>query len=380
MTLILLFVATLFLSYWNGANDNFKGVATLYGSGTVSYRTAITLATLATFAGSVCAIFLAQELMTSFSGKGLVPAGTAGGADFLIAVGFGATCTVLLATRLGLPISTTHSLVGGLTGAGLMAVAADVNFHRLGGAFFVSLIASPCIAVAVGAIVYWSFTSIRRILGLTKESCICVGEQREFVPVRALSKSGNGATAISVELGYLSSPEVAVTVADEAECINLYTDRVWGFHLQKSLDIAHGMSAATVSFARGLNDTPKIAGLLVAAQLFDIRWGMVTIALGMAIGGLINARRVAETISHKITQLTHGQGFSANLVTGIMVIFASQLGVPVSTTHVSVGSIFGIGLVTGKRNNKVIGGILLSWLVTLPVAMVFSALIYWLLA
>ena len=82
MTLILLFVATLFLSYWNGANDNFKGVATLYGSGTVSYRTAITLATLATFAGSVCAIFLAQELMTSFSGKGLVPAGTAGGAYF----------------------------------------------------------------------------------------------------------------------------------------------------------------------------------------------------------------------------------------------------------------------------------------------------------
>ena len=104
------------------------------------------------------------------------------------------------------------------------------------------------------------------------------------------------------------------------------------------------MSAAAVSFARGLNDTPKIAGLLVAAQLFDIRWGMVTIALGMAIGGLMNARRVAETISHKITQLNHGQGFSANLVTGIMVIFASQLGVPVSTTHVSVGSIFGIGL------------------------------------
>ena len=380
MTLILLFVATLFLSYWNGANDNFKGVATLYGSGTVSYRTAITLATLATFAGSVCAIFLAQGLVASFSGKGLVPAGTAGEADFLMAVGFGATCTVLLATRLGFPISTTHSLVGSLIGAGLMAVAADVNFHRLGGAFFVPLIASPGIAVAVGAMVYWSFTSIRRMLGLTKESCICVGEQREFVPVRALSQSGNVASAMSVELDYLSRPEVAVTVADEAECVNLYTDRVWGLQLQKCLDIAHGMSAATVSFARGLNDTPKIAGLLVAAPLFDIRWGMVAIALGMAIGGLLNARRVAETISHNITQLNHGQGFSANLVTGLMVIVASQFGVPVSTTHVSVGSIFGIGLVTGNRNTKVIGSILLSWLITLPVAMVFSAFIYWLLA
>ena len=135
-----------------------------------------------------------------------------------------------------------------------------------------------------------------------------------------------------------------------------------------------------MSFARGLNDTPKITGLLVAAQVFEIRWGMVAIAVGMALGGLLNARRVAETISNKITELNHGQGFSANLVTGFLVIFASNLGVPVSTTHVSVGSIFGIGMVTGKRNTKVIGSILLSWLVTLPVAMAFSATAYLLIA
>ena len=102
--------------------------------------------------------------------------------------------------------------------------------------------------------------------------------------------------------------------------------------------------------------------------------------MGVALGGLLNARRVAETMSNKITDLNHGQGFSANLVTGFLVIFASNLGVPVSTTHVSVGSIFGIGLVTGKRNTKVIGSILLSWVITLPVAMAFSALAYLLLA
>ena len=100
----------------------------------------------------------------------------------------------------------------------------------------------------------------------------------------------------------------------------------------------------------------------------------------MAVGGLLHARRVAETISHKITALNHGQGFSANLVTSLLVIFASKWGVPVSTTHVSVGAIFGIGLISGNRNASVVVGILLSWLITLPVAMVFSAMAYAILA
>jgi PiT family inorganic phosphate transporter len=378
--LVILVIAALFLAYWNGANDNFKGVATLYGSGTVNYRTAITIATIATLAGSICAIFLAQGLVARFSGKGLVPESTAGGIEFLMAVGFGAALTVLLATRLGYPISTTHSLVGGLMGAGLMAIGGDVDFKMLGSTFFLPLIASPFIALLLGASVYWVFTHTRKTLGLTKESCICVGEQREYVPLTTLAQGDTAATAMNIGLENIAPPKLAVAVANTSECVDLYTDRVWGVHLQMLLDIAHGISAALVSFARGLNDTPKIAGLLVAAQAFDIKWGMVAIAVGIALGGLLNARRVAETISNKITDLNHGQGFSANLVTGILVIFASNLGLPVSTTHVSVGSIFGIGMGTGKRNTKVIGNILISWIITLPVAMALSALAYLLLA
>ena len=378
--LVILILAALFLAYWNGANDNFKGVATLYGSGTVSYRTAIAIATIATFAGSISAIFLAQGLVTSFSGKGLVPESTAGGIEFLMSVGFGAAFSLLLATRLGFPISTTHSLVGGLMGAGLMAIGGDVDFQRLGNIFFLPLIASPFIALLLGASVYWIFTHARQALGLTKESCICLGEQREYVPLTTMAQGDTAATAMNIGIENIAQPKLAVAVADTSECVDLYTDRVWGFNLQMLLDIAHGISAALVSFARGLNDTPKIAGLLVAAQAFELRWGTVAIAVGMALGGLLNAHRVAETISNKITDLNHGQGSSANLVTGFLVIFASNLGVPVSTTHVSVGSIFGIGMVTGKRNSKVIGSILLSWVITLPVAMVFSAMAYLLLA
>jgi PiT family inorganic phosphate transporter len=371
--LILLFFATLFLAYANGANDNFKGVATLYGSRTVSYRTAIGIATAATFAGSICAIFLAQGLVASFSGKGLVPQSTAGATDFLMAVGLGAAATVLLATRLGFPISTTHSLVGALVGAGFMAAGLDVNFSRLGGTFFIPLLVSPLLALVLAALAYGLFSRIRRSLGLSKETCICVGERREYVPVANLN-------TMTVAGASTAGKDTAVTVANEKDCMDLYTDRVWGISLQKLVDLGHGLSGATVSFARGLNDTPKIAGLLVAAQSLSIQWGMVAIALGMAVGGLLNAKRVAETISHKITHINHGQGLSANLVTGFLVIFASKLGVPVSTTHVSVGAIFGIGAVSGNRNTAMIGSILAAWFITLPVALSFSAVVYWLLA
>ena len=367
MLIALLLISTIFLAYTNGANDNFKGVATLYGSGVLDYKAAISIATVTTFLGSICAIFIAQGLIASFSGKGLVPQDIAGTSSFLISVGFGAGCTVLLATFLGFPISTTHSLVGGLLGAGVMAVGLDVNFSRLGGAFFLPLLASPFIAFALGMVVYWVFRRIRKSMQLTKESCICIGEQKQFVPINALTNA---------EMVNQVNPKL--TIADERDCVEIYTDRVWGICLQKLLDAAHIASAAAVSFARGLNDTPKIAGLLVAAQAVDMYLGMVVIAIGMAIGGLLSARRVAETMSKKITKINHGQGFAANLVTGFLVIVASKYGVPVSTTHVSVGSIFGIGMVSGNKNAAVIRSILLSWLITLPAAMLFSASIYWL--
>jgi PiT family inorganic phosphate transporter len=100
----------------------------------------------------------------------------------------------------------------------------------------------------------------------------------------------------------------------------------------------------------------------------------------MLAGGVFNARRVADTMSHKITSLSHDQGLSANLVTAFLVIFASKLGMPVSTTHVSVGSLFGIGLVSGKANTNVIASIALSWLLTLPCAAVSAMVIYSIIA
>jgi len=88
---------------------------------------------------------------------------------------------------------------------------------------------------------------------------------------------------------------------------------------------------------------------------------------------------VAETMSHKITVMNHGQGFSANLATGFLVMAASLFGLPVSTTHVSVGALFGIGLTSRQADFRVIRNIMLSWLVTLPCAAIIGALVYWFL-
>ena len=378
MTTLLLFVATVFLAYSNGANDNFKGVATLYGSKILNYKKAIIIATIATILGSVAAIFLANGLVASFSGEGLVPQNIAGTANFLISVGFGAGATVLLATFLGFPISTTHALIGGLIGAGYMAVGTNINFYNLGSTFLVPLLISPFITFVLGMAIYLFLTKLRKKMNITKESCICIGKQKEYIPLRVLTN--NQTSNLAKQMNIKPTENLHVEIANHDTCMKLYTNKVFGITIQKLLDSAHILSGAAVSFARGLNDTPKIAGLLVATKFLNIDFGMLIIALGMAVGGILNSKKVANTMSKKITSLNPGQGFAANIATSFLVIVASKFGVPVSTTHVSVGSIFGIGMITKKHDTSVIKSILWSWVITLPVGMIFSILVFKLLS
>src|SRR4029079_5603356 len=123
-----------------------------------------------------------------------------------------------------------------------------------------------------------------------------------------------------------------------------------------------------------LNDTPKIAGLLLVVTAMDIHFGLLAVSLGIALGGLLNAHKVANTMAYKITDMNAGQGLSANLATALLVNTASYHGLPVSTTHVSVGSLMGIGMTTGTAKWKPVLRILLSWVVTLPCAAALGAL------
>jgi inorganic phosphate transporter, PiT family len=146
---ITLFAVTLLLAYANGANDNFKGVATLYGGGVLTYRAAKILSTAATLLGAVAAALLAEQLAKAFSGRGLVPSSVVANPAFAISVAFAAAATVMLATRIGMPISTTHALVGGLAGAGWAAAASALNIGALGQQFFVPLLLGPLAALVL---------------------------------------------------------------------------------------------------------------------------------------------------------------------------------------------------------------------------------------
>jgi len=369
MILALLFVGTCFLAYSNGANDNFKGVASLFGSRTCSYRTAISWATITTFAGSIMSIFLAQTLLKKFSGRGIVPEHFAGSEYFLLAVAVGAGLTVILATLTGFPISTTHALTGAIIGCGLVTVGSQVNLGALGKGFILPLLLSPILAIGVAGVLYVLLGALRIACGITKQWCVCLGAEERIVAIPQPS---------SVFALRSATSTITLSIDEQENCRERYAGSFLGIDAQQIMDAAHFLSAGTVSFARGLNDTPKIVALLLLWKALDVPWGFAAVAIIMGVGGLLNARKVAETMSKRITGMNHGQGFAANLTTALLVVLASLFGLPVSTTHVSVGSLFGIGLTTGRANVPMISAIVLSWIVTLPCAAAAAGTTYWL--
>lgn len=366
MLYLIVFISAIFLAYSNGANDNFKGVSTLFGSGTTDFRKALIWATITTALGSIVSIFFASALVKNFSGKGLVPDELLSHPQFAIAIALGAATTVMLATKIGMPISTTHSLVGALTGVGFIAAGDQFNFIKLGSSFFLPLILSPFIAAVISLVLYFVFSTLRKISGITKESCVCLSET---IPLANLSGTNqplamSNESALHIQTGTLES------------CNELYKGTIIGISAQNVLDTLHYISSGAVGFARGLNDTPKMVGLLLIISSLDIKLGAVVISIAIALGGLLNAKKVGETMSKKITNMNHGQGFTANLTTAALVSTASFSGLPVSTTHVSVGSLIGIGTVSGSMNLKTIKNIILSWVLTLPVAAIVGGMIF----
>jgi len=368
MTMLIMLLAVGCLAYANGANDNFKGVATLFGSGTTDYQGALAWATVTTLLGSLTAVVLAGQLLKAFSGKGLVDGDLVGSADYAAAVALGAGLAVLFATRLGLPVSTTHGLIGALVGAGV-AAGSPIRFSQLSGGFVTPLLISPILAVLLTGVCYPAFRWIRSRLGITEETCLCAGrETLEVVAGSSYAAALRRAEVLSVRIG------------DVVTCRKQYTGRLLGIEAATALDRSHFLSAGAVSFARGLNDTPKIAALLLLAPQSS---GLASVALVgalIAAGGLTSARRVATTMSNRITSMNHGQGFTANLITGLIVIGASRFGLPVSTTHVSCGSLFGIGVITRQAHWRVIGQVLLAWVTTLPLGAALGAVCYGLIS
>jgi PiT family inorganic phosphate transporter len=207
-----------------------------------------------------------------------------------------------------------------------------------------------------------------RAVGLTKENCVCVGNPTVRAPV--------------TPEGYVLSESAGcprIVVGSETECVQKLEGRLIGVNGQKLLDLGHFLSAGAVSFARGLNDTPKIVALALVGSTLDLTWAIILVVIAMTLGGLVSAGKVAETVSKRITGMDPDHGLLANLITSFLVVVASRWGLPVSTTHVSCGALFGIGMANGQAQWSVIRVILLAWLTTLPFAGISAGLLYWFL-
>jgi len=357
MTLLvcLTLIATLALAFANGANDNSKGVATLVGCGAWPSRRALFYAAATTFAGSVAAIWFGAELAAKFSGKGIVDLSLMQHEAFPDALGIAAAATVLLATVLAMPISTTHAMVGGMIGIATAAEA--IKWSAVVKAFVLPLMLSPLIAMVGAFVFYILMRQLRRSLGISRATCLCIEEK--VVP---LSVDGDGVMCNAIT-------GTALTVDEKANCQDRYDGVIAGVDAQATLRFSHFVTAGTLSFARGLNDTPKVAALMLTAGVLS-DWSIILLCgVLIAVGGLIAVRRVAETMSQRITGMNDGQAFSANAVAAVLVILATmKFAVPVSTTHTSCGALFGIGAANGRAHWKMVAQILLAWVTTLPIA------------
>ncbi|MBI4027752.1 MAG: inorganic phosphate transporter [Verrucomicrobia bacterium] len=350
------------LAFANGGNDISKGIATLVGSGVTDFRRATLWGTIWTVAGGLVAAIASQELVQAFSGSSLLSA-QPDGPGFLLAVTAGAIGWVTFASRTGLPVSTTHAITGALCGAGVASAGLDgVRWGVLGQKFALPLAASPVIALAL---MWLLFPVVRFCFARLNSYCVCV-EQLDLCVQPA-----NGVATMMA-----SAP--ALVVGTSVSC-GRSPNVISRLNLMDSL---HWLSAGTTSFTRGLNDTPKILALGIAASaLFGISGGafFVLVAVAMGLGGLLAGFRVTETLAQKVTPMNPTEGFAANLITSLLVGFAARFGMPVSTTHVSSSAIIAIGLRQGGRDLRwqTVRDMLLAWVVTLPVAALLAAMVYW---
>jgi inorganic phosphate transporter, PiT family len=359
MTAALLALLAL-LGFANGAIDNSEGIATLVGYGAATPRQALRWATLTSALGTLFSFWFAGELVKRFS-TGLFAGGTLLPPAFFVAVLVGACGWLLLATRTGLPVSTTHAITGALTGAGLVAMgSAKFQWAVLGAKFALPLALSPLLSFTLVYLLAWPVVVLT---AWYSSRCACV-----IAPV-GVQAGDAGATAAGLEGARLS------VVDETAHCEQRPIPAA--VRRSSALNGLLWLTSGLIGFARGWSDAPKIAALglvvLPGGRGMAISFGIV--AAAMALGGLWDGRRVLETLSKRVTALPLPEALTAGATTAALVSLASWNGLPVATTHVSTGAIIGAGVRNNRRGvhwGKV-REIILSWVVTLPVAALLAA-------
>lgn len=369
--LIAVALAGTLIAYFNGANDVSKGIATLVGSGVTKYRGAILWGTFCTGLGGLSGALLATAMIQTF-GKGLLANGTVPTFTAALATILGASAWVAIATRTGMPVSTTHAIVGSVVGVAALAYGiAGIKWSALLGKIALPLLLSPVLALALTLV---AIRTLRSVQGRFFADADCACATLELSPVLA-GVAMDGTVSADIVI-----PSLGVKVAKEEECA---ADRTT--FLGISAHHLHWLTSGATSFARGMNDAPKMVAIVLAAAMLHGNYqvrpaAFALVTLGMVAGSWLAGTRVTRVLAEKITPMDHWEGFLANAVTAALVMPGAALGLPMSTTHVSSGSIIGIGLQNKTQVNwRTVREMLLAWVITLPVAGLLGVLAYFFL-
>ena len=392
---------------WNiGANDVANAMGTSVGSHAVTLRQAVFLAAVFEFAGA----FLVGGHVTDTVRKGIVAPSVFQGRPELFILGmlaalFAAGIWLNLSTFLGLPVSTTHSIVGAVVGFGLLVGGASaIHWTKL-----LSVVMSWIISPVMGAAMGWLiFTFIKRSIlsSWAPDRAAKRGIPLLLVPVTivlvlSLLFKGLKNLSLHVTLGQ------ALLIGAAAGCCafvvsKYFLFRIYEFRPGRRKDAFNQVekifaslqvgTACYVAFAHGANDVANAIGpfaaivavfrdgdlaMKVQVPMWVLALGGVGIVVGLGTWGY----RVIDTIGKKITSITPSRGFSAEFATATTVLFCSKLGLPVSTSHTLVGSVIGVGMAKGMAalNLRVIRNIVNSWLITVPATAIVTILVFLLL-
>ena len=406
---VFLVLAIIFGGYmaWGiGANDVANAMGTPVGSGAITVKQAIIIAAIFEFAGA----FIAGGQVTKTIRKGIIDPSSISGSPELLVYGMlaallAAGIWLMIASTRGWPVSTTHTIVGAIVGFASVGIGIDaVNWGKIG-SIVASWLVSPLIG---GAISLLLMISIRKLILNTEKPFEkaklwgpvyvflvgwIVGLVTLFKGLKHLNLELTGmqslvaATVIGIVLAFIGKLMInRVKVDPEADKEHHYAS------VEKVFVPLMMFTAAAMAFAHGSNDVANAIGPLAAVvsivqsggevvQSAGLPiWILVLGGVGIVIGLSTMGYRVMETIGTKITELTPTRGYCATLAAATTVVLASKTGLPVSTTQIAVGAVMGVGLArgVGAIDLRVIGGIVLSWLVTLPAGGILAALFFFL--
>ncbi len=402
--MVLAIVFGLYMTWGIGANDVANAMGTSVGSGAITARQAIVIAALFEFAGA----FLAGGHVTKTIRKGIIdPAPISENPEILVfgmlAALLAAGIWLMVASSRGWPVSTTHTIVGAIVGFGVVGIGVDaVNWAKIG-----QIVASWVVSPLIGGVLAWVLMmSIRRLVLDTAspfDRARRLGPMYVFLVgfIISLVTLFKGLKHLDVELSVGMSFVAAIAFGLFTAGIGwLLINRVQvdseadrDFHFASVEKVFTPMmifTACAMAFAHGSNDVANGIGPMAAvvsivgsggevAQSAGLpNWVLLVGGTGIVVGLATMGYRVMQTIGTKITALTPTRGFCATLAAAATVVIASRTGLPVSTTHVAVGAVIGVGLARGigAIDLRVIGTIVVSWFITLPVGALLAALFF----